>query len=157
MSSEIKFIRSRSADRVNITQNAACLPLWRRNRSRESINTERKRLWEMKEKGEDSQNSISVILGKGVLKIRKVRLVWSPYVTGNEARESIDWWNNTQTWLYIATEREKRTKKRKRVMKHSRVSISGDSVHVAMDSVTHPPIAIRVLRTSTSDWQKRKR
>jgi hypothetical protein len=43
------------------------------------------------------------------------------------------------------------------VMKHSRVSISGDSVHVAMDSVTHPPIAIRVLRTSTSDWQKRKR
>jgi len=38
------------------------------------------------------------------------------YVTDNEAHESIDWWNNTQTWLYIATEREKENKNRKKRM-----------------------------------------
>jgi hypothetical protein len=51
-------------------------------------------------------DSLSV-WGKGSVRIYRVRLVWSPYVTDNEARESIDWWNNTQTWLYIATERER--------------------------------------------------
>jgi hypothetical protein len=40
-------------------------------------------------------------------KYEKMIFVQMITMTGNEAHTSIDWWNNTQIWLYIATERDK--------------------------------------------------
>jgi hypothetical protein len=43
---------------------------------------------------------------------------------------------HTNMTIYSYRKREENKEEKERVMKHSRVSIASDSVHVAMDSVT---------------------
>jgi len=58
---------------------------------------------------------------------------------------------HTNMTLYSYRKREESKEEEESVMKHSRVLIAGDNVNAVMVHVTHPPIPMRVLRTTTSD------